>query len=149
MISIGGAMKSGARFGAARAAGFTLIELMIVVVVVAILVAIAYPSYLEQVRKSRRALAKADLVEYAQMAERFHTVNNTYVGFNLPSDQVPREAGATPYYSLAITAQAANAFTFEATPEGNQVSDTCGTLSLNQAGVKGSEDGATQNPKCF
>ena len=75
------------------AAGFTLIELMIVVAVVAILAAIAVPSYQEQVRKSRRAQAKADLVEYAQMAERFFTVNNTYVGFTLPTTQSPREGG--------------------------------------------------------
>ncbi|MDW7601742.1 prepilin-type N-terminal cleavage/methylation domain-containing protein, partial [Stenotrophomonas maltophilia] len=62
-------------FAAGRLArGFTLIELMIVVAVVAILAAIAYPSYSEHVRKSRRAQAKADLVEYAQLAERFHTV---------------------------------------------------------------------------
>ena len=59
-------------------AGFTLIELMIVVAVVAILAAIAVPSYQEQVRKSRRAQAKADIVEYVQMAERFFTVNNTF-----------------------------------------------------------------------
>ena len=132
-----------------RDAGFTLIELMIVVVVLAILVSLAYPAYQDQVRKSRRALAKADLVEYAQMAERFHTVNNTYVGFSLPATQVPREAGATAHYTLELTEQEANAFTIQATPEGPQASDTCGTLSLNHAGVKGSGDGATQDPDCF
>ena len=65
-------MRSGglSRMAAKRAPGFTLIELMIVVAVVAILVAIAYPSYQEQIRKSRRAQAKADLVEYAGLAER-------------------------------------------------------------------------------
>ena len=130
-------------------AGFTLIELMITVAVVAILVAIAYPAYQDQVRKARRALAKADLVEYAQLAERFHTVNNTYEGFDLPATQVPREAGATPYYALEFTEQEANAFTIQATPEGGQASDKCGTLSLNHAGVKGSGDGATQDPDCF
>ena len=70
-------------------AGFTLIELMIVVAVVAILASIAVPAYQEQIRKSRRAQAKADMVEYAQMAERYFTVNNTYVGFTLPTSQSP------------------------------------------------------------
>ena len=57
-----------------HAKGFTLIELMIVVAVVAILATIAMPSYQEHVRKSRRAQAKADLVELAQQLERHHTV---------------------------------------------------------------------------
>lgn len=84
-----------------RSLGFTLIELMITVAVVAILAAVAVPTYQDQVRKSRRAQAKADLVEYSQMAERFHTVQNTYQGFALPSTRSPRE-GATAWYTLGI-----------------------------------------------
>ncbi|MET0718666.1 MAG: type IV pilin protein, partial [Pseudoxanthomonas sp.] len=80
--------------------GFTLIELMIVVAVVAILAAVSYPSFQDQIRKSRRAQAKADLVEYAAAAERFHTSNNSYVGFTLPFTVSPREAGATVRYNL-------------------------------------------------
>lgn len=77
--------------------GFTLIELMLVVIVMAILAGIAYPSYVEQTRKSKRGQVKADLVEYAQLAERFHTTQNTYEGFTLPgggnSVSSPREGG--------------------------------------------------------
>lgn len=118
--------------------GFTLIELMIVVAVVAILAAIAYPSFNDAVRKSRRGQAKADLVEYAQIAERFRTINNTYAGFDtqysLPG-QSPREAGAPERYRLTYAANGAT-FTITATPQGPQAVDTCGTLSINQAGVK-------------
>ena len=119
-------------------AGFTLIELMIVVAVIAILAAIAYPSYQEQIRKSRRAQAKADLVEYAGLAERFHTANNTYEGFALPSLQSPREAGSTAHYTLALAPAATQAaFTIAATAATtSQQADRCGNLSLNQAGVK-------------
>ncbi|WP_454831864.1 type IV pilin protein [Pseudoxanthomonas wuyuanensis] len=123
------------------AAGFTLIELMIVVAVVAILAAVAYPSYQEQVRKSRRAQAKADIVEYAQLAERFFTVNNTYVGFDngLPI-QSPREAGATAHYGLNF-ATTQSTFTITANAQGGQAEDKCGNLSLTQSGVKGNSAG--------
>ncbi|MCC4620365.1 type IV pilin protein, partial [Xanthomonas cassavae CFBP 4642] len=77
--------------------GFTLIELMIVVAVVGILAAVAYPSYAEHIRKSRRAQAKADLVEYAQMAERSHTTNNTYASFRFLISPIPQ-----PWKLLAI-----------------------------------------------
>ncbi|WP_411850557.1 type IV pilin protein [Stenotrophomonas sp. LGBM10] len=116
------------------ALGFTLIELMVTVAVIAILAAVAYPSYQDQIRKSRRAQTKADLVEYSQMAERFHTVNNTYAGFALGATQTPREGG-TAWYALSIE-RAANTFTITATPQGMQAKDKCGTLTINQASVK-------------
>jgi len=121
-----------------RTRGFTLIELMIVVAVVAIIAAIAVPSYAEHVRKSRRAQAKADLVEYAAMAERFYTVNNTYVGFTFPngegSIQSPREGG-TAAYTLSMDTDA-RTFTLTATAGTAQAKDKCGNLSVNQANVK-------------
>lgn len=118
-------------------AGFTLIELMIVVAVVAILAAVAYPSYQDYVRKARRAQVKADLVEYVQLAERFHTANNTYAGFSLPTQVSPREGGTAHYALTPVGAfTQANAFTITATAQGSQAEDKCGDLSINQAGVK-------------
>ena len=135
--------------GVKRAAlGFTLIELMIVIAAVAILASIALPSYQEQVRKSRRAQAKSDLVEYAQMAERFFTVNNTYVGFALPATQSPREAGATARYTLALTTQTASAFVITATATGPQTSDRCRDLSLSNTGLK-TESGSATLAECW
>ncbi len=121
--------------------GFTLIELMITVAVVAILATIALPSYNEYVRKARRAQAKADITEYMQLAERFHTVNNTYVGFALPATWSPREAASAgvAQYSLAINpAATANAITITAVPRAGsgQAADRCGSLGINQASVK-------------
>ncbi|MFD0739466.1 type IV pilin protein [Lysobacter koreensis] len=115
--------------------GFTLIELMIVVAVVAILASIALPAYNDSVRKSRRGQAKADLVEYAQLAERWFTVNNTYATFVLPTNQSPREAGSAARYTLNLVS-AATTFTITAVPQGGQAADSCGTLTMNQAGAK-------------
>ncbi|WP_313459799.1 type IV pilin protein [Stenotrophomonas sp.] len=122
------------RRGRASAAGFTLIELMITVAVVAILAAVAIPTYQDQVRKSYRGQAKADLVEYAQRAERFHTVNNTYQGFALAATQSPREGG-TARYRMSIQ-QTATTYTITAAPLNAQTKDKCGTMTINQASVK-------------
>jgi type IV pilus assembly protein PilE len=108
--------------------GFTLIELMIVVAVIAILAAVAYPAYNDQVRKSRRAQAKANLVEYAQLAERHFTVNNSYAGFQAPTNK-------TPFYTVATTVDAAT-FTLTATAQGAQAQDKCGDLSITNTGAK-------------
>lgn len=117
------------------ALGFTLIELMITVAVVAILAAVAIPSYSEHVRKSRRAQAKADLVELAQQLERFHTVQNTYNGMTLPFTQSPRDGKS--YYTLALSGAAtSSSFTLQAVPGTGQDKDKCGTLTLDQAGRK-------------
>ncbi|MBO1747587.1 MULTISPECIES: type IV pilin protein [Stenotrophomonas] len=126
-------MKTCSRRRMAR--GFTLIELMITVAVVAILAAVAIPSYSEHVRKSRRAQAKADLVELAQQLERFHTVQNTYSGMTLPFTQSPRDGKS--YYTLSLSGAAtSSAFTLQAVPGTGQDKDKCGTLTLDQAGRK-------------
>lgn len=121
--------------------GFTLVEVMVVVAIVAILATVAYPSYADHVRKSKRAQVKADLVEYAQLAERFHTVNNTYEGFRFPgggeSVDSPREGGTAAYTIGMETSQ--SAFTFTATASAAQAKDPCGNLSVNQANVKTAE----------
>ena len=126
-------MKIKSFFRAVR--GFTLIELMITVAVVAILASIALPSYNQYVLRSRRAQAKADLVEVAQQLERFHTVQNTYAGMTLPFEQSPRDG--TSRYTISLSAKAtASAFTLQAVPTTGQDKDKCGTLTLDQAGRK-------------
>ena len=71
------------------ALGFTLIELMVVVAIVAILAAIAYPSYRSQIEKTRRADAKAVLMQAAQYMERLYTENGCYDGESLWSRDAP------------------------------------------------------------
>ncbi|ACA12658.1 type IV pilin protein [Xylella fastidiosa] len=125
-----------------RSYGYHLIELMVVVAVIAILSSIAYPSYQHYILKSHRDQAKADLVEIAQFAERFRTVNNTYAGFPAtnPITQSPRQ-GTASYLLVFVGDATRTAFTVSAVPQGTQQNDKCGTLFINQAGIKTNSQG--------
>lgn len=129
-------------------AGFTLIELMIVVAVAGILTAIAYPSYQNQVRKARMSQAQADLLEVAQFMERCFASNNTYQNCVRPFTVSPRTG--TAYYDIGLVTPARTQFTLTATPRaaGGQSSQICGTLTLNQAGVK-TFSGAASVAQCW
>lgn len=127
-----------------REAGFSLIELMIVVAIIGIIAAIAYPSYVDNVRQTRRATAQADLMELAQWMERQYAADFSYLeGGNqpiLPFTQSPRSGPA--FYNLSLNGAAtANAFSVQAVPAGDQTSDDCGTLRLAQTGAKTSTTG--------
>lgn len=129
--------------------GFTLIELMVVVAVVAVLAGIVYPSYLDSVRKSRRADAKSVLLQASQWMERFYTENGRYdrnlAGSTITSTSSSAYGGptqspaqGTAYYAINFTgAPTQNAYTLSAAPSGNQTYDKCGTLTLTSTGVKG------------
>jgi type IV pilus assembly protein PilE len=120
--------------------GFTLIELIIAIAIIAILASIALPSYREYVRRGDRASARAVLLEAQQFMERFYAVNDAYnqdkagVAVALPTrlQSAPIEA---PKYTIAISASAANSYTLTATP--NTADSKCGNLTLTNAGVKG------------
>ncbi len=129
--------------------GFTLIELIIVVAIIGVLAAIAYPSYQDSVRKSRRADARAVLLEAAQFMERRYTENLTagYAGVDQAAldgaglGSAPKEG--TAYYDIQL-ASTQTTFTLSADPAGTpQASDTCGILTLTNAGVKGQASGKT------
>jgi type IV pilus assembly protein PilE len=122
------------------AAGFSLIELMIVVLIVAILVGIAVPSYQAYVIKTNRAAAKSCMSEFAQYMERFYTTNMTYVG-GVPSPGCATEGNLNQRYTINATtvAPTQNTYVITATPIGAQLSgDTkCGTLTVNNLGQRG------------
>jgi type IV pilus assembly protein PilE len=134
------------RRGAASASGFTLIELMITMLIVAILAAIAYPSYQSHVAKSRCSKAKSDLLELSHFLERNFTVAGTYAvdsdgnAVSLPFDESPMEnddGGGQTYYDLALLNLTRTSFTLQATPKNGQENyQVCGTLTLDQLGNK-------------
>ncbi len=135
-----------------RYPGFTLIELMITVAIIAILAAIAYPSYQEQIRSGRRADAMAQLVTLAQAYERYFTSNNTYVGFwgTLPPEQQQSPNAGTPFYLLTAV-EARTSFTITATRQaaGGQIEDRCGDLTLTHAGTRGIVGGTATLDQCW
>jgi type IV pilus assembly protein PilE len=130
-----------------RMRGFTLIELMVVVAVIAILMAIAVPAYRESVRKSRRAVAQTCLTEFAQYMERFYTTNLRYdrdrTGAAVPAPSACTQ-DVTAFYALShAVPPSATAYTLQAVPVGDQIGDRCGTLTLSYTGAKGQASGAT------
>ena len=144
-----------------RSRGFTLIELMIVVAIVAILASVAYPSYRDSIDKSRRAETRAQLMDAVQFMQRFYSQNDRYnetnadpaVAAALPAAlQVsPKGAAAgTQIYDIGFAAGTLTqtGFMLQAVPRagGAMANDKCGTLQINQVGrrtVTGNTGGAT------
>lgn len=124
-----------------RSRGFTLIELMVVLVVVGILSAIAIPSYTRYILRSHRTSAQAVLAETAQFMERFYTTNNTYAGAALLTAVVPRNAGGTEVrYNVSFVEDPdAQAYVLQAIPANAQADDDCGTLTLSNTGAQGAD----------
>ena len=115
--------------------GFTLIELMIVVTLIAIIAAIAIPSYQKYVEKTRRADAQSALLQAAQSLERCFTRLNAYNAAGCPGVTGLTSEG---FYriSFADGEPTATTFELEAEPVGAQENDPCGTFTLDQRGQR-------------
>jgi type IV pilus assembly protein PilE len=129
--------------------GFTLIELLIVIAILGILAAIAYPTYTEYVERGRRNDAKAVLLEATQFLERQFTEKGTYVGSVLPTSltKAPREGDT--WYNIGISNLGASTYTVNAAPKTGWIPRKCGTLSVNQLGVKSRSDTSDTVANCW
>lgn len=120
-----------------KQSGFTLIEVMIVVVIIGILASIAYPSYQEYVVRGNRAEGMALLADAAARQERYFAQNSTYAS-NLSSLNMIDES-LNKHYKVVVSSASSSAYALTAQAQGTQASrDTkCGNLTLNSAGERG------------
>lgn len=136
------------------ARGFTLLELMFAVAIVGILLAVAYPSFMQQIAKSRRADAKSVVLGCAQMLERFNSQSGSYAaGTDAGVTAVCLGTTRNGYYSLPAsnipTAAAGGTFLIQATPVGAQSGDACGTFTYSQDGTKGVSGASLASASCW
>jgi type IV pilus assembly protein PilE len=128
--------------------GFTLIELMVVVAIVVILATIAYPSYEEQMIKTRRAEGRAAMLEVATRLERCFTRFNAYDHAACAGLASMRSENG--YYQVSASAINTTFFSLQAQPQLAQVKDTkCGTLTLTSVGVRGQSGTPPSGYKCW
>ena len=135
-----------------RSSGFTLIELLVTVGVIGVLTSVAYPSYQEQVFKSKRATSTQSVLECAAMLERRFTLNSTFT-----SDACDDVNNDDYVITVAVSGQTrtnractsnGNENCFLITSTSSNASDTkCKTMTYNELGIKLAykSDGSTLN----
>jgi type IV pilus assembly protein PilE len=132
-----------------RQRGFSLIELLVVVMIIAVLAAVAIPAWSRYGFRARRADAQEILMRIANQQERWYATNNRYgalTDLGYSGDPVSSDKG---FYQVSLGTSigaTGSTFTVTATPQTTQRNDVCGTLSINSAGVKSpSPTDATKN----
>ena len=119
-----------------KARGFTLLELMIVVVIIAVLAGLAITGYGKQVRKSKRAEAKQQLSDLALRQEKWRANHPAYADCDtlLAPSTCNAYNGLFKNYTIAVPTATTLGFTLTATPKTtDQAKDACGTLTVTMA----------------
>jgi type IV pilus assembly protein PilE len=118
-----------------RKKGFTLIELMVVIVVVAVLVSLAVPSFKDTLRKSRRSDAMNAITDVHLAQERWRANHTTYATLVQLGKANPMPSPGS-HYNLTVTGNTTHAYTIVATAQGDQANDSCGNFTLaSDAGI--------------
>lgn len=117
--------------------GFTLIELMITVAVIAILASIAYPSYQQYIVRSKRSAAQAQMMDIANRQQQFLLANRNYAtkdALTASGYTLPPEVAANYGYTITLPEGDVPSFLLTFRPTGSQAGD--GDLTLDNQGVK-------------
>ncbi len=122
--------------------GFTLPELLIVVLVVAILATIAYPSYDTYVRNTRIENARADMLYNAQLLERHYVQNRSFTGFS--ADNFKQNS----YFAISIASQSADHFSLQALPSGSSNANEQRVLRLDDSNILRICDSSAATSNC-
>lgn len=137
--------------GFKKSSGFTLTELMIVVAIIGILAAVAYPQYGKYVMRGKRAEGRSALLDGAARLERFYSDNSRYATANntIHTDTGISANSESGYYAMTITTSGTfQTFTLTATPQAPFVDAECGALTYTNTGVKG-ENGTGSVNDCW
>jgi type IV pilus assembly protein PilE len=137
-----------------RLAGFSLIELLVVLVIMGVLSAVALPGYTRYVQRGHRTEAMAALLESQHFMERYYSANGQYLS---PANAVPllpqRLQGipsqGTVRYQLSVREATLNSYVLQAVPEGSMAGDVCGSLTINQAGLRGVLNSTRSVAECW
>ena len=141
------------RAGIVEARGFTLLEVLMVIGILAILTAIAVPSYQDSIRRGHRSEARATVLQAAQFMERVRTERNTYapggVAPTLPGSLAQLPVSGAARYTVTVSAVTATTYTISAQPAGVMAGDVCGNLSVDETGQRGYSGGSGTMLLCW
>jgi type IV pilus assembly protein PilE len=156
LLSRGCAAHRGVRRPGRVAPGFTLIELMIAVVVLALLAAIALPAYFEQLARARRTDAQAALLEDAAYMQHYYAAHNAFTDTprpSLPATASPRTGAASYRIDVVVPADDPTSFVLTATRTGAMSADRCGDFTYDNLSrrdlVPGSAAPGLTAPGCW
>ena len=137
-----------------RQAGFSLVELLVVLVIMGVLSALALPGYSRYVQRGNRTEVMAALLEAQHFMERYYSANGQYLS---PANAVPMlpqrlqriPLQGTVRYQLSVRESTANSYLLQAVPEGSMADDVCGSLTINQTGLRGVLNSTNSVSECW
>ena len=134
--------------------GFSLIELLTVLLIIGLLAAIGWPSYQSHLMRSQRAQAAVALLQAQHFMERHYSLHGSYLSaggarLELPLALQTVQSDSRVVYRLKIDAADALSYRLLASPQGAMQSDECGDLSLDHTGLKGRSGSAATVAQCW